>query len=296
MSLSRLGLAALIAGSAAISALPAFAGQATYRPLVERVAAEHGVPSSLAHAVVTIESRYNPRATGRNVYGLMQLKHPTARSMGYSGGIDGLYDAETNVRYGMKYLARAYRLSNGDVCGTIMRYTGGLRATRISSSSQNYCNRAQAIMARDPGLPASASAYAAAGEPQGRPERAARASATSGNPFQAILSALPRPRDEALKAAPTQQAAPAPQQAAPQQAVQAPQTDNAQAANTQTDNAQADDAPTGAVAAPRTNVALALPRRKPGAPEPVAAPPARAAAPAAANGNWRVNGSDIWSN
>jgi soluble lytic murein transglycosylase-like protein len=74
-----------------------------------------GVPADLIHHVITRESRYNPGAVGRGgVYGLMQIKHGTARALGYAGSPSGLLDPETNLTYGVRYLAGAYKVANGN--------------------------------------------------------------------------------------------------------------------------------------------------------------------------------------
>ena len=79
------------------------------------------MPSNLAHAVVSVESNFNPKARGRaGEIGLMQIKLATARLMGYRGSKKGLYDPETNIKYGMKYLGKAHKLSGGKTCGTIL--------------------------------------------------------------------------------------------------------------------------------------------------------------------------------
>jgi soluble lytic murein transglycosylase-like protein len=74
-----------------------------------------GVPPDLIHHVITRESRYNPSAIGRGgVYGLMQIKHGTARALGYGGSASGLLDPETNLTYGVRYLAGAYKVAGGN--------------------------------------------------------------------------------------------------------------------------------------------------------------------------------------
>jgi len=115
--------------------------------LVHDYAAMTGVPAELAHAIVTIESRYNPAARSGPHYGLMQINVATARSMGFAGEASELLEPATNLRFGMAYLAGAYRLAGGDICGTIMRYQGGHRATRMSAAAARYCERAKAISA-----------------------------------------------------------------------------------------------------------------------------------------------------
>lgn len=117
------------------------------RELIRRHAAANGVPVALAEAVVRIESRYNPRAMNGGALGLMQIKHQTARGLGYAGSASGLLDPDTNLRFGMKYLAQAYRLSGGDTCATVMRYQSGHYAKRFSAANRAYCGKARAIMA-----------------------------------------------------------------------------------------------------------------------------------------------------
>ncbi|MCK0208017.1 transglycosylase SLT domain-containing protein [Starkeya koreensis] len=116
--------------------------------LVDREARANGVPVALARAVVRIESNWNTRLTGRaGEVGLMQIKHQTARGVGYIGSRAALYEPANNIRYGMRYLAGAYRLAGGDTCGTVMRYQGGHGATRMSSAARSYCSKARTIMA-----------------------------------------------------------------------------------------------------------------------------------------------------
>ncbi|MGE7472122.1 lytic transglycosylase domain-containing protein [Bosea sp. NPDC003192] len=125
--------------------LAAPAGSEGLRQLVARHAAANGVPFALADAVVRIESRYNPRASNAGNYGLMQIRHQTARGVGYSGGAAGLLDADTNARYAMKYLGQAYRLAGGDTCRTVMKYQSGHMATRMSGANRTYCAKVRSI-------------------------------------------------------------------------------------------------------------------------------------------------------
>jgi hypothetical protein len=99
-------------------------------------------------AVVRIESRYNPSAHNAGAIGLMQIKHQTARGVGYGGSAAGLRQPDTNLRYGMKYLAQAYRMSGGDTCTTVMRYQSGHGAVRANGANRAYCAKARTIMAR----------------------------------------------------------------------------------------------------------------------------------------------------
>ena len=117
--------------------------------MIEAKAKANGVPLALAHAVVHVESRYNPKVTGKGgTHGLMQIKHATARGMGFQGTVRELYDPETNLEWGMRYLGGAHKLAKGDVCGTVMRYQGGLRAQRMSDVAVKYCGKVRALLAR----------------------------------------------------------------------------------------------------------------------------------------------------
>jgi hypothetical protein len=115
--------------AAAIAVAPAAAIAQTARDnidaLIEQQAKANGVPASFVHAVVKRESNYNPNAKGGSALGLMQIKHATARSLGYTGDPSGLYDPETNLRYGVAYLAGAYRTAQGNLHQAYQYYNRG---------------------------------------------------------------------------------------------------------------------------------------------------------------------------
>jgi soluble lytic murein transglycosylase-like protein len=116
-------------------------------PLIARYASENHVPFELADAVVRLESRYNVGARNGPNLGLTQVNLRTAQSLGYKGDAAGLLDAETNLQYGLKYLAQAYRLAGGDTCGTILRYQFGHRTQAMTKASRIYCSKVTTIMA-----------------------------------------------------------------------------------------------------------------------------------------------------
>ncbi|MER9297057.1 transglycosylase SLT domain-containing protein [Mesorhizobium sp. M0621] len=131
---------------AASTAAVASSGQ--YSAIVARYAAIEGVPVSLATAVIKIESNYRPNIVGSaGEIGLMQIKPATARMMGYSGSAKGLFDPDTNIKYGMKYLAMARNLGGGTTCGTILKYNAGHAATRMNPVSAAYCGKVKVQMA-----------------------------------------------------------------------------------------------------------------------------------------------------
>ena len=55
----------------------------------------------------------------------MQIKLPTARGLGYTGDAAGLRDPDTNLAWGIKYLAGAYRAANGDHGRAVRYYASG---------------------------------------------------------------------------------------------------------------------------------------------------------------------------
>lgn len=116
--------------------------------MIHTAAKKHGVPLKIAKAVVEVESNFNPKARGAaGEVGLMQIKPATARGMGYRGSTKALYRPETNLEWGMKYLAGAHKRANGDVCGTILRYNAGHYAKRMNPISARYCKKVKRILA-----------------------------------------------------------------------------------------------------------------------------------------------------
>jgi soluble lytic murein transglycosylase-like protein len=120
-----------------------------YRLIIARHALENGISIDLAHAVVTVESNYKPYSKGKaGEVGLMQIKPATAKLMGYKGSTTGLFDPETNIKYGMKYLGKAQKLGDGTTCGTILKYNAGHGAKRMNPISRNYCNKVKTHLAK----------------------------------------------------------------------------------------------------------------------------------------------------
>src|SRR3954468_18535387 len=126
-SMRRLLYAVSLAFSAAL-VLPqiAHAGHSEYDALIATHASANNVPEALVHRVIQRESRYQPRLIGRcGCIGLMQIKLATARGLGYTGNAEGLRDPNTNLTYGVKYLAGAYRAAQGDHQRAVRYYASG---------------------------------------------------------------------------------------------------------------------------------------------------------------------------
>jgi len=99
---------------------------AELKKLIRRYAGLYGVPESLVHRVVQRESKYDPKAYHKNGYwGLMQIKYSTAKSMGYEGPPEGLLDAETNLKYAIKYLRGAWLVADNQNDNAIRLYARG---------------------------------------------------------------------------------------------------------------------------------------------------------------------------
>jgi soluble lytic murein transglycosylase-like protein len=82
--------------------------------LIAKYANVYGLPEPFVRRVVNRESTFNPSAYNNGHWGLMQIKHATARGMGYEGPAKGLLDAETNLKYAVKYLRGAWLVADGD--------------------------------------------------------------------------------------------------------------------------------------------------------------------------------------
>lgn len=116
--------------------------------LIDKHAAANGIPAAFARAIVRIESNFNPRATGRQrEVGLMQIKYETARGIGFTGTREELYDPDTNLKWGMKYLAMSWKLGGATPCGAVLRYQAGHAATQPTTASKAYCAKVRAHMA-----------------------------------------------------------------------------------------------------------------------------------------------------
>ena len=100
--------------------------RAQYESMVATHASANNVPEALVHRVIVRESKYHPNLVGRGgTIGLMQIKLATARGLGYTGDAAGLRNPDTNLAWGTKYLAGAYRAANGDHSRAVRYYASG---------------------------------------------------------------------------------------------------------------------------------------------------------------------------
>lgn len=95
-----------------------------FSPLVDRVATDHRLDTALVHAVVQVESAYDPAAVSRKgAVGLMQLMPETAERY----GVPDRLDPERNLRGGVRYL-RDLIVQFDDVVLALAAYNAGENA------------------------------------------------------------------------------------------------------------------------------------------------------------------------
>ncbi|MFC7054304.1 lytic transglycosylase domain-containing protein [Hansschlegelia quercus] len=124
------------------------ADEQALRTMVRNAAVAENLPPEIAEAVADVESGFNPRAVGGvGEIGLMQVLPSTARMLGFSEPLPKLFEPETNVRYGVRYLASAWRKTGADICATVMKYRAGHGETRYSQRSVAYCVRVRQLLA-----------------------------------------------------------------------------------------------------------------------------------------------------
>lgn len=95
-----------------------------FSPLVDRVAVRHRLDAALVHAVVQVESAYDPAAVSRKgAVGLMQLMPETADRY----GVPDRLDPERNLHGGVRYL-RDLIIRFDDVVLALAAYNAGENA------------------------------------------------------------------------------------------------------------------------------------------------------------------------
>lgn len=95
------------------------------RSRINHWADHYELPRPLVHRLAIRESTHNPAARNGPYYGLLQILPATARTMGFRGTPGELLDADTNLKYGLKYLRGAWLLSDGDHDTAISWYARG---------------------------------------------------------------------------------------------------------------------------------------------------------------------------
>jgi soluble lytic murein transglycosylase len=128
-------------GEPAHQALWSVAYPTAYLPTI-RAHAGPRVDPYLAAAIIREESQYDARAVSRvGAVGLMQMMPATAQAVAQrSGGgnvvRDELFDQETNIRYGVRYLEQLLEQFSGNLVHAVAAYNAGPIA--VSGWIQKY--------------------------------------------------------------------------------------------------------------------------------------------------------------
>lgn len=103
-------------------------GQADHRPwqafaaIIDQIAREVGVSPHLLHAVIEVESAYNPEAiSSKGAQGLMQLIPATAARF----QVQEVNDPTSNIRAGAKYLKLLLERFHNDLSLALAAYNAG---------------------------------------------------------------------------------------------------------------------------------------------------------------------------
>jgi soluble lytic murein transglycosylase-like protein len=91
------------------------------------MAETHNISEHLIHAIISVESAYNPQALSRaGAQGLMQLMPATARRF----GVRDSFDPVDNIRGGTTYFKELLRMFNGDLQLSLAAYNAGENAVK----------------------------------------------------------------------------------------------------------------------------------------------------------------------
>lgn len=101
------------------------AAKASYRQIIDDAARSYGLDSALLHAVISVESRYDPTVVSKaGAIGLMQLMPETATRY----GVTDSFDAVQNLHGGAKYLRDLLHMFNNNVSLALAAYNAGENA------------------------------------------------------------------------------------------------------------------------------------------------------------------------
>jgi soluble lytic murein transglycosylase-like protein len=90
--------------------------------MIDRIADEQGVETHLVHSVIRAESNYNAAAvSSKGALGIMQLIPATARRF----GVSNIFDAQDNIRGGVRYLRFLLDYYQNDYAKAIAAYNAG---------------------------------------------------------------------------------------------------------------------------------------------------------------------------
>jgi soluble lytic murein transglycosylase-like protein len=93
-----------------------------FAPLIAETAHTHKLSAALLHAVITVESGYNPSArSNKGAIGLMQLMPATAKRY----AVTDIWDPKQNLSGGARYLSDLLGMFNNDLSLALAAYNAG---------------------------------------------------------------------------------------------------------------------------------------------------------------------------
>ena len=117
--------------------------------LVDRLAPQYGVPVSLAHALITVESNYQASAVSRKgAMGLMQLMPATAKQY----AVEDPFDPEQNLAAGLQHLKGLLDRFGNKTANALAAYNAGEGAVAKYGGippyreTQDYVRRIMALV------------------------------------------------------------------------------------------------------------------------------------------------------
>jgi soluble lytic murein transglycosylase-like protein len=101
--------------------------RAKFSPTIDYYAKQYQLPTSLLHAVVAVESAYDPEAVSKaGAVGLMQLMPETARRY----GVANRTNPAQNVSGGSRYLRDLLKMFDNDLVLALAAYNAGENAVK----------------------------------------------------------------------------------------------------------------------------------------------------------------------
>jgi soluble lytic murein transglycosylase-like protein len=121
---------------------------ANINQLVEQTASRFQVDPDLVHAIVQVESGYDPKAvSSKGAMGLMQLVPATAQRF----GVANPFDPKQNLEGGVNYLRHLLDMFGGDLNLSLAAYNAGEHSVQRSGGipafpeTQNYVRKVTSI-------------------------------------------------------------------------------------------------------------------------------------------------------
>ena len=116
-----------------------------YGSLVNYAAKETGLDPELIHAVIKVESGYDPAAVSpKGAMGLMQLMPDTAREL----GVKNAHDPAENILAGARYLSKLIEANGGSVEKGLWAYNAGQKRVQqgiLPAETEQYIARVKGI-------------------------------------------------------------------------------------------------------------------------------------------------------